>query len=502
MPPGFESKSFIRNFVGVSLGNYGAIALSFVLNVILTWRLGAEQFGRLALLIMAVQVLACLIANWTLTGLIKFGTQEFIRTGSLAETFWARTYIVAPWVVVAGIMIRIWQEEAAGYLSIPLWGVWVVFGYFLFSSLLLTVGSVFQASHRMDHYAVTLFLDKALAILAVLVLPLPYARDPVMILGCYALSSLLVSSWAVVSLGARMFLPVKVSREAICTLWRFSIPMIISTWVIIFGAQWIDFAIIKHFLPFSDLGLYSLASQVTGVVQQITIISSTLLLPHFVLLIEKEAHTDIKAAVEKVMPYGFLGFAFLLSAVVFSARLGMPLLFGPSFSGSVWPLMLLMIATMGLALFNTFSPLLNAHGLNWGITGILIISVSTNVFTNLLFIPAYGINGAAIARVVAYTIAAGLMLALIQKRFGIRTLRLGLFGCPVLIAVLSAVVFEGSLFYLAGVIGVAASSYCLVYMFGLFSREDLALAAQSNMPMFIKSGLAKVFPQKMGVTTT
>jgi hypothetical protein len=34
---------FVRNFLGVSAGNYGAIALSFVLNVVVTWRLGAEQ---------------------------------------------------------------------------------------------------------------------------------------------------------------------------------------------------------------------------------------------------------------------------------------------------------------------------------------------------------------------------------------------------------------------------------------------------------------------------
>ena len=62
MPESQHGKGFLRNFVGVSLGNYGAIALSFALNVILTWRLGAEQFGRLALLVMAAQLLGCFVS--------------------------------------------------------------------------------------------------------------------------------------------------------------------------------------------------------------------------------------------------------------------------------------------------------------------------------------------------------------------------------------------------------------------------------------------------------
>jgi len=493
-----QGKGFVRNFVGVSLGNYGAIALSFALNVILTRTLGAEQFGRLALLIMAVQILGCVISNWTLTALVRFGSQEFVRSGSLAESFWARACIVVPWLLVAATVLAIVREPAAAYLTIPVWALWVVFGYFLLSNLLLTVGAVFQACQRMDHYAVTLFMDKALAILGILFLPSALAHDPVMILVCYALSSLFVSIWAVAMLGLDVFLPVRVTSDAVRSLWRFSVPMIISTWVIIFGAQWIDFAVIKHYRPFADLGLYSLASQVAGVVQQITIISSSLLLPHFSVLIERQQQSEIKTIVEKAMPYGFLGFSVLLSAMVLFAPVGIPVIFGPNFAGAVWPLTLLMVATMGLALFNTFSPLISAHGSNWSITGILLVSVSVNLIANLLLIPSYGINGAAVARALAYAIAAAMMLALIQNRFGVATLRYGVLGIPILMVVLSSMFFDGVYFYLVGLIGMIGSAYMLVSMFGLFCKDDLAVLARSNMPLFIKSGLTKVFAEKAG----
>lgn len=497
MPSGSQQgKGFIRHFVGVSLGNYGAIALSFALNVILTWRLGAEQFGRLALLIMAAQLLGCFISNWTLTGLVRFSAQEFARTGSVGESFWARMFLIAPWLLGAGVALAIGQSRAAAYFDIPEGAVWLVFAYFVLSSLLLTLGSVFQACQRMDSYAITLFMDKALAIVGVLLLPAPYAADPVMVVGCYALSCLLVSAWAMVWLGSRMLLPIRMSRDVIASLWKFSVPLIVSTWVGIVGTQWIMYAIIKHYLPFSDLGLYSLASQIAGVVQQLTIISSSLLLPHFSVMVANQQQTEIKALIERVTPYWFLGFALVLSLCSLLAGAAIPLIFGTGFAGAVQPFVLLMIATMGLAFFNTFMPLVSAYGSTWVLTRITLGSAVVNLAAAVLFVPRYGITGAALATVLGYGTAAGMMLWVIQDRLRVPTLHFGLLGLPVVIVVLSAVWLNGILFYLAGLGGVIVSTLLLVGAIGLFTKEDLAVLATLDMPVGIKSGLIKVFSMR------
>ncbi|TSA00649.1 MAG: hypothetical protein D4R81_07510, partial [Nitrospiraceae bacterium] len=328
---------FGRNLLLVAVGNYGAIVLSFALNIILTWRLGAEGFGRLALLIMATQVLAFFVSNWTLTGLVRFGAQEFVRTSSVAESFWARTWVAAPWLGVAALALVIWQEQAAAYFEIPGWGVWLVFASFLFAGLLQTLGSVFQACQQMDRYAATLFMDKALVVLAILLLPPPYAGDPVVILGCYALSSLLVSVWALAVLGPGVLGSVRAGRATIGSLWGFSLPLFVSTWVGLIGTQWITYVIIKHYLAFVELGWYSLAVQVAGGVQQITIIVSSLLLPHFSVLVADRREAEIRKLVEQVMPYGLMAFALLLSGGVLLAGVGIPLIFGTGFSGAVRP---------------------------------------------------------------------------------------------------------------------------------------------------------------------
>src|SRR5262249_37309672 len=91
----------VRKFLALGAGNYGAMALSLGINAILTRRLGVEQFGRLALLLTTSQVMALVTANWTQTGLVRFGAREYSATGTVSQTLWARTGVVAPWIAAA-----------------------------------------------------------------------------------------------------------------------------------------------------------------------------------------------------------------------------------------------------------------------------------------------------------------------------------------------------------------------------------------------------------------
>lgn len=488
-------KGFVRNFMGVSAGNYGAIALSFALNVVLTWRLGAEQFGRLALLIMAVQVLASVIFNWTHTGLIRFGAQEFAKSGSVAESFWSRMVVVAPWLLAAALGLAAVQDWASAYFGVSVAGIWLVFGYFFLSSLLLSFGGVFQACRQMDRYAVTLFLDKAGALVGVLLLPASYAQDPVAVVGCYAASSLLVSAWAIAKLG-RLLAPAHASRAAIGSMWTFSIPLIVSTWVGLIGTQWINYAIIKYYLSFSDLGLYSLASQVAGVAQQVTIISSSLLLPHFAVLVSRRQQEEIRRQVERVVPYGLLGFALLLSVGVLAAKVGLPLVFGPSFTGAVQPLILLLVASMGLALFNTFMPLISAYGGTWLLAGITLGSALVNLGAALVLVPRYGITGVAVATVLGYWTAAGLMLVAIGGLLGTALLRYVWLGAPVVAVAACVLALDGVYGYLAGLAAAGANAWLLASGLGLLGREALEVLDGKNLLVLIRSGLVRVFCQK------
>lgn len=484
-------------FLNVTVGNYGAIALSFALNVILTRRLGAEQFGRLALLLTAVQVLACIIFTWNMNGLIRFGAQEYARRGIVAESFWSRLVVAGPWICFTVTGVVVGQEKVAAYLDISVQALWLVVGYFLLSGLLQAISGVFQACQEMDRYAMTLLFDKAAAFVGLLLAPVPYAHDPVMVLGWYTVSSFLVCVWALVVIGPRLRLPAALSYRAVAEMWSFSAPLIFSTWAGLLGTPWIQYHIIKHYLSDSAVGFYSLASQVSGVVQQVSVIASVLLLPHFSVLVSHCDTVEIRRFVEKIAPYGFLGLALFLCVMLLLGGVGLVLVFGSGFAGATPSLNLLIAATMGLALFNTFMPLLTAYGLTRALTWITVCSSLITLVAAILLVPLIGILGAALATLLGYGSAAIMMMAVVQKRLGLPVFRLGLFAMPVLILLLCKLIGGGVYVYLVSGLVVGIVTVMLVHLFDLFGAEAPRELSCVIPSVRIRAGLARAFWGKL-----
>src|ERR1700687_1467911 len=97
--PTHKIARLLRNFLALGIGNYGAMAVALGINAVLTRRLGVEQFGRLALLLMVSQLLSLVTSNWPQFGFVRFGAREFASPGSIAETVWTRVWVAGPWAL-------------------------------------------------------------------------------------------------------------------------------------------------------------------------------------------------------------------------------------------------------------------------------------------------------------------------------------------------------------------------------------------------------------------
>ena len=490
-PPGEATQQLgqlLRNFAVLGAGNYGAMVVSLVINALLTRRLGVEQFGRLALLLMASQVAVLLAANWTQTGLVRFGAQEFASVGSVAETFWARIWVVAPWATVAALGMIAAGDRLAGYLGIPTWGLAVVLAHFLASFLLSTVGAVFQARNEMSRYGAALFLDKAVMAAFVLLLPTGWVREPLSVLAMFAASSISVATWGVIALGRRSLMPVTFSRTAYRNMLAFSLPLIFSSWAGLLGTNWFDYIVIKAYRPASDIGLYSLGTLLAGVVQQVTIVFSTLLLPQLSVMVAKGELDRIRTLAQRILPYWFLGTSVVFVLVLFSAGWIVPLVFGRAFERSVPVLAVLMLAACALALFNALSPLVSALGSSWALSGICLASGLVNVVMDLLLIPRHGILGAALATVIAYATSAVLVLAFVQARLKSRVFDLGLCAVPVAAVCLCFLLLDGFAFFLWAVPAGVLTVYWLVRRFRLFRGEDAVVLRDLRVAVSLPPG--------------
>ena len=462
----------LRGFLVLGTGNYLAMVVSFAINALLTRKLGATSFGALALLLSASQATLLVCASWTQSAIVRFGAQEFSSTASLAETFWTRTWLTMPALIVAATAVVAGHDAIAAYLGVPAWALWIVSAHFAAMFVQSMAALSFQARDEMSRYGALLVADKFVLIVLLLLLPLVHPMTPLAVLTTYAISAFAVAVGGLVVLGSRSLLPVVINREACRSMLIFAAPLILSSWVGLFGTNWFDLFILKRYRPLSEVGFYSLATLLAGVVQQVTVVFSTTLLPQFSVMVANGEDARIRTLLGRLLPYWFLATSLLFSVVPLVAIFVVPAVFGAEFARAVPVLATLMMAGCALALFNAFSPLVTAIGSTWVLTGVCFASGVVNVALDFALIPAFGVEGSAVATVAAYGTSAILVLVFVQRRLNAPVLGLTLLALPVVIVSVSFLLLEGAPFYVLAVTAGSASVLWLVRRFRLFREED------------------------------
>ena len=183
--------------MALGMGNYGAMAISVFSNALLARRLGAEQWGNLALLLMASQVLLLVAVNWTHAGFVRFGAIEFSEGGAVRETFSVRLGLLWPTAGLGLLVMAVAREPLAAYLGIPTVAIWLLVVHFVAACALSLIGAIFQARGQMARYGACLLLDKAGMLFCVAVLPTAWTQHALAALACYAATSLTVAVWGV-----------------------------------------------------------------------------------------------------------------------------------------------------------------------------------------------------------------------------------------------------------------------------------------------------------------
>src|SRR5882724_1723662 len=91
--PHWDVRHAFSNYSILILGNAAGAAFAFLNIWLATRSLGANGYGTVAALIAAAQVVLIIGVNWTAVALSRFGSQEFVEHGRLAESFWTRAVI-------------------------------------------------------------------------------------------------------------------------------------------------------------------------------------------------------------------------------------------------------------------------------------------------------------------------------------------------------------------------------------------------------------------------
>jgi O-antigen/teichoic acid export membrane protein len=224
------------------------------------------------------------------------------------------------------------------------------------------------------------------------------------------LSCIVVAAWLIKQTGFQLKLSFNFWRPILSYGLKIYLGSILSIVIVR-----MDVFFVTAFLGFTALGYYSISVQLAEIVYRLAGVFATIRLPQTASRSKAEADRTFPAVSRQLILLSFL--SILLVAVAGFVLIHFWL---PAFRPSIVALLLLLPGTASLGLANLYFAELGGRGrAGYGSTIIALNSV-VMILLDLVLIPSCGINGAAIASTLVYSLGFAFALFAVHRESGIR----------------------------------------------------------------------------------
>jgi len=417
---GWDLRNAVRNYSTLVAAQVVVAAFSFASVWFVTRQLGTDGYGGVVAVLAASQIAQILI-NWSGISLARHGVEEFVATGQITESFWARTAVFLPNTVILLLFSAFWLPVTAVWLKLPTEALWFVAAHSVASAVWLHIQYAMQAAKLPRMQAVMQAAERILIFGALVVLNGAGRLDSLMAVAAYVAAPVVMTLAGLVAIRNLFSWRVKFTRTAIKRLLVFSVPLIPYSLIGYFSTNYLDAIFISQYLSRSDLGVYSVAYQINGILMQFPLLAGSLLMPLFVTLRTSGKGERVSEYLRDVVP--LLTFVGGVSAIVAALALTflIPFVFGEQAAGSVTVIWILMsAAVLAVPTLIGFAPFTNAVSATYIATIAALAAAAVNLVANYLLIPRYGLVGCAWATVLAYAASLIVFLAFGRFRFSIK----------------------------------------------------------------------------------
>ncbi len=395
---GFQK--YFRNTSWMFAAKFLSIFVSFLATAVVARQLGPSNFGQLSYAISFVGLFSFLyslgIDSILYRDLIKFPEKRMAYMGS---AFFIKLATGVLTILVIGLSAFFIADKDVSLILI-----FILSGSFIFNSFQI-INYEFQAKVESKYPSIASFC---------VVVILNLLKIFVVLFGggvIYLALILLLES--VLYAGFFLFI-YKVKLKEKITNWTIDKKIIFSlikdSWPLIFTGVFsmiyarIDQLFIKHMLGPESVGIYDSAVRVSEVWYFIP----NILVGSFFPAIVNAKRTSEKVYNSRIFKLG--GFLIIMSLAIsiLVTILSNPIiniLYGPSFAGAEIVLRIYVWSIIGTSLITLFSQHLLVEGKTKIIFILTIAPMIVNVILNILWIPKYGVTGAAFATLISYSIS-------------------------------------------------------------------------------------------------
>jgi O-antigen/teichoic acid export membrane protein len=488
-------KASFWDYLSLLSSNVLLIPLGIVLAAMITRILGTEGYGYITIFNLVTTFVMMLTTNWTAASLMRFGREEYDQLGTIRHTFWARTILVIPCLLVMITAVYFCRDFISNYMKMPSWTVWLVIGSVLVMTARTYADYILQAIHRIKTYAATQLIFTAVFILGLtLILVGLFQKDylTVIITGLVA-NAVTIILLIFLLIPTRLLLPIETNLGMLREMFWFSYPIVIGN-LAAYMVNWMDVVVIKYYFSMSDVGGYQLGytmfNLLTGFISSITV----LMTPILVSFLAAKREDLVLRYSTRLVPQGVLFWTTAVGIGLSVCQPIFPVLFSDAFNVSATYFQFL---ALGLA----FNGLANFH--SGEITAYKLIKLGmmasvaralVNLVGDVLLVPTMGPLGAALSTTGGIAIGSIFYLIICQHQLRQKLLWQLVLIVPTLLSLGVSRTFPGRLTPILAILVTLVSSYYLAKILHLFREDDLILLDFVQMPGTLKKIIVWIYP--------
>ncbi len=407
-----QTGKIISNTLAQFGGKFASTTLGVLITILLTRYLGPEGFGRYTFVIVFVTMFGT-VADW---GLSLITVREASRRTKDAAAIVGNTIVIRFLLAVVAAVAAVVTINLLPYSSEVRMLTSIAAAYLLALSLKTSFQIVFHAKLQMENWALS---EVAANLVAIgLIGMMIYNQASLTAIMIAFLIGHLVAAMVAVVLGYRL-LPVKLSLVRPDTKYLLLEALPMGTILVVFTIyNRFDTVILSQFHGEEAVGIYGAAYRIFEVLILGAAYFANSLLP----LISKYAqneHQKLREIYEKsfaILLLGGIGVAILTFVL---APVGIMVVAGPEFGGSVTALRILAISLVVSYLNHLNGYTMIALGKQWYSLGIAVAALTVNLGLNFILIPQYSFVAAAWVTFLTEAMIAVLTVGLLHRFIGV-----------------------------------------------------------------------------------
>lgn len=404
-----------KNYLSLVLSQIGSAFFAFASVWLISKTIGSEGYGGVVAIIAASQV-AQVLVNWTSVAVVRFGVDEFIETEKIARAFWIRLFILLPNLLFVLLVSNLWFPPLAVWLRLAPEIFPLVFLHFAANAFWVHFQFSFQAVKMPRLQGGLMAVERILTFTSLLILLASGKINSISAMVCYAVAPLAMVFAGFFFLRKFIFARFSADRAFIKKIFVYSLPLLPFTLVGYFSGGYVDAVFISKFLSTRDLGIYSIAMQISGITLQLPTIANSLLTPMFISLQKENRTSRLDEYFKHILPSLVLAWSFFSALLAFAGYFFIPIIFGAEFSQAVAPFWILLTAsTFNLPILIGYSALSHSISATYISMFAAIFSAFANITLNFLLIPKFGAEGCAWASVVMNFVFSATFYVLLRR---------------------------------------------------------------------------------------